>query len=137
MPHVQITGRIAKLEIAGGGFKKRLVGQFTDGTGTLELVWFQAIPWVLQKIKPGIEYVVFGKPTRFGKTISIAHPEVEPISTKSEKGGLQPVYSISEKLRARHIDSRGISRLQQEVVRLAQTHIRETLPDYLDRKSVV
>ena len=134
MPHVQITGKIAKLEIAGGGFKKRLVGQFTDGTGTLELVWFQAIPWVLQKIKPGIEYVVFGKPSRFGKTISIAHPEVEPISAKSEKGGLQPVYSISEKLRARHLDSRFISKLQLEVVRLAQPHIRETLPDYLLHK---
>ena len=135
MPYVQLVGKIISLGIEGGGFKKRLVGRFSDGTGTLELVWFQAIPWVLQKIKPGIEYVVFGKPARYGKTFSIAHPEVELVSTRTEKGGyLQPVYPLSEKLRARHLDNKVLSKLQQELVRLAQPHLRETLPDYLLKK---
>ena len=132
MPFVQLVGKITSLGIEGGGFKKRLVGRFSDGTGTLELVWFQAIPWVLQKIKPGIEYVVFGKPNRYGKTFSIAHPEVEPVSVRKEKGGyLQPVYPLNEKLRARHVDNKVISKLQGELLRLAHQHIRETLPDYL------
>ena len=132
MPFVQLVGKITSLGIEGGGFKKRLVGRFSDGTGTLELVWFQAIPWVLQKIKPGIEYVVFGKPNRYGKTFSIAHPEVEPLSVRKEKGGyLQPVYPLNEKLRARHVDNKVISKLQGELLRLAHPHIRETLPDYL------
>ena len=132
MPFVQLVGKITSLGIEGGGFKKRLVGRFSDGTGTLELVWFQAIPWVLQKIKPGIEYVVFGKPNRYGKTFSIAHPEVEPVSVRKEKGGyLQPVYPLNEKLRARHVDNKVISKLQEELLRLAHPHIRETLPDYL------
>ncbi len=134
MPYVQIIGKIASMHIAGTGFKKRLVGQFSDGTGTIELVWFQAIQWVLQKIKPGLDYVVFGKPNRYGKNLSIAHPEVEPVSTRAEKGGLQPVYPLSEKLRLRHIDSKFISRLEQELLRTAQPHIRETLPDYLMKK---
>jgi len=135
MPYVQLVGKITSLGIEGGGFKKRLVGRFSDGTGTLELVWFQAIPWVLQKIKPGIEYVVFGKPTRYGKTFSIAHPEIAPISVRNEKGGyLQPVYPLSEKLRARHVDNKVISKLQEELLRLAHPHLRETLPDYLLKK---
>ena len=135
MPFVQIKGRVSSIGIVGGGFKKRLVASFTDGTGILELVWFQGINWALEKIKPGVEYVVFGKPNRFGKTLSVAHPEMEPVSAKSEKGGfLQPVYSLTEKLKTRHIDSKFISKLQQEILRAAQPHIRETLPDGLLKK---
>ncbi len=135
MPHVQLMGKITKMEMAGIGFKKRLVGHFSDGNGSIELVWFQGISWVLQKIKPGIEYVVFGKPNRFGKSFSIAHPEVEPASARNEKGAfLQPVYSLSDKLRTRRIDSKTISKLQQELLRIAQSHISETLPDYLIKK---
>ena len=129
---VQVKGKIAKMELLGGGFKKRLVGQFKDETGELELVWFQGITWTLDKIKPGIEYVIFGKPNRYGKKISIAHPEIDPVSEKSERGGfLQPIYPITEKLRARHVDSKFIAKLQQEILKAAQTHIRETLPETL------
>jgi len=130
MPYVQVKGKIVKMELIGGGFKKRLVGQFKDPTGELELVWFQGIPWTLDKIKPGIDYVVFGKPNRYGKKISIAHPEIDLVSAKSDRGGfLQPVYPITEKLRARHLDSKFISKLQQEILKNAQSQIRETLPE--------
>jgi ATP-dependent DNA helicase RecG len=132
LPFVQIIGKITSLGVEGAGYKKRLVGRFTDGTGTIELVWFQGIPWVLQKIKPGVEYVIFGKPARYGKSYSIAHPEVEPATTvRDGRGFLQPVYSLTEKLRSRHLDSKAISKLQQEVLRLAQPHIHETLPGHL------
>ena len=129
MPFVQIKGRITKMELIGEGFKKRLVGHFTDGQGTMELVWFQGINWTLEKIKPGIDYVVFGKPNRFGSKYSIAHPEIEPVTQKNQGPSfLQPVYSITEKLRARHVDSKFLSKLIKDVLQLAQPHIRETLP---------
>ena len=129
MPYVQLKGKISHREVIGKGFKKRLTALFTDETGELELVWFQGIQWVLDKIKPGIEYIVFGKPNRFGNKLSIAHPEIELVSNKNDVGGfLQPVYSITEKLRARHIDSKFIGKCQQEILKGAQSHIRETLP---------
>jgi len=129
LPFVQLKGKIISKEIIGDGFKKRLVAQFSDGTGILELVWFQGINWVNEKVKPGIPYVTFGKPTRFGNKFSIAHAELEPQSDKNDKGGfLQPVYPLTEKLRTRHIDSKTISKLQQELLQLAKDKIRETLP---------
>jgi len=135
MSHVQVKGKITDFEFIGGGFKKRLVGHFTDGTGELELVWFQGIPFVTKKIQPNVEYVVFGKPNRYGKTLSIAHPEIEPLTGKNEKGGfLQPVYPVTEKLKARYIDSKFIAKLQQEILQAAQNHIRETLPVSLLQK---
>lgn len=74
--------------------------------------------------------MVFGKPARYGSKISIAHPEIEPLTTAGERGGfLQPVYSITERLRVKYIDSKLIGRLQQEILKSAPVHIRETLPD--------
>jgi ATP-dependent DNA helicase RecG len=132
MPYVQVKGRITHMETVGSGFKKRLVGSFSDGTGELELVWFQGINWIAKKIQLNVEYVIFGKPNRYGKKLTIAHPEIEPLTDKNEKGGfLQPVYPVTEKLKARFIDSKFIAKLQQELVRMAQNHIHETLPPSL------
>lgn len=135
MPHVQLKGKITDFEIIGGGFKKRLVGYFEDGSGGLELVWFQGINWVMQKIKPNTEYVVFGKPNRFGNKLSIAHPEIELLTPGNERGGfLQPVYNVSEKLKARYVDSKFLGKLVKEVLKGAQSHVRETLPSTLLQK---
>jgi ATP-dependent DNA helicase RecG len=83
----------------------------------------------MQKLKPNVDYVVFGKPSRYGNKLSIAHPEIELLTEKSEKGGyLQPVYPLSEKLRNRYIDNKFIIKLQQDVIKGAISHIRETLP---------
>lgn len=129
MPFVQIKGKILKKELLGSGFKKRLVANFSDGAGEMELIWFQGISWVNEKIKPGIEYVVFGKPTRYGSHFSIAHPELEPPTGGNErKASLRPVYPLTEKLRTRHIDSKTLSRLVQELLLLSKDKIRETLP---------
>ena len=135
MPHVQVKGKITDFEFVGTGFKKRLIGHFTDGTGALELVWFQGISYVTKKIQPHVEYVVFGKPNRYGKIFSIAHPEIEPLNQKNELGGfLMPVYPVTEKLKARYIDSKFIAKLQEQVLQAAQNHIRETLPASLLQK---
>ncbi len=135
MPYVQIKGKFTDFEIIGTRFKKRLVGHFSDGKNEMEMVWFQRVDWVIQKIKPNIEYVVFGKPTRFGNKLNIAHPEVEPVTENNLKGNsFQPVYPITEKLRARHIDSKQIAKLEFELFRLAEQHIRETLPEHLLRQ---
>lgn len=129
MQFVQIKGTVTKKEIIGVGAKKRLVAHFKDETGTIELVWFQGIKWMLEKVKPGIEYIVFGKPALFGKKFNIAHPEIEVINPQNEKGGyLQPVYPLTEKLRSRYIDSKAISKLLQELLILSKERIRETLP---------
>ncbi|MCA4896829.1 MAG: ATP-dependent DNA helicase RecG [Cytophagales bacterium] len=129
MPFVQMKGKISDVELIGDKFKRRLVAYLSDDTGELELVWFQGINWAMQKLKPNVDYVVFGKPSRYGNKLSIAHPEIELLTEKSEKGGyLQPVYPLSEKLRNRYIDNKFIIKLQQDVIKDAISHIRETLP---------
>jgi ATP-dependent DNA helicase RecG len=132
LPYVQVKGRIATKEIAGGGVKRRLVATFRDETGEMELVWFQGIKWIQDKLKPGVDFIAFGKPQRYGRKYSIAHPDLEALTTNTEKGGrLHPVYSLTEKMRSRHLDSKAISKLQQELLILSKDKIRETLPSKL------
>src|SRR5688572_26254674 len=129
MPFVQVKGLIKKKELVGSGFKKRLVAQMTDHTGEIELVWFRGINWINDKLKPGVEYIAFGKPTRFGNKFNIAHPELEvALEKNNNEGFLQPIYSITEKLRAKHFDSKAFSKLIRELLTISGSKIRETLP---------
>ncbi len=135
MPYVQLKGKISRKTLVGAGHKKRLVAFLDDGTGTVELVWFKGIKWVQDKVLEGTDYVVFGKPQRYANKFSIPHPELEVYAPKHDQGGyLQPVYSITEKLRNRYLDSKAISKLQQELLTHARDKIHETLPDALLRQ---
>lgn len=132
MPAVQLIVKITGKELVGGGSKRRLLAYAEDETGTMELVWFQGIRWVNEKLKPGVQYVVFGSPVRYGKKFSIAHPEFEPQTAASSKTGyFQPVYPLTEKLRLKYLDNKAFSRLQRELLVLVKDKIRETLPDRL------
>ncbi|GAB2768706.1 ATP-dependent DNA helicase RecG [Rhabdobacter roseus] len=132
LPAAQIKGRLKEWTIVGEGAKKRLVAQFTDGTGTLELVWFQGITWFEKSLRRDAEYLVYGKPAFFGGKYSITHPELDPLTPENEKGGTwQPVYPLTETLRKRFVDSKAIARMTRTLLEQAIPHIRETLPDAL------
>ena len=132
MPFVQIKGKIRRIATVGEMRKKRLVAHFEDGTGTLELVWFKGIQFIAKKIQLGVEYVVFGKPATFGRKVSIAHPELEVLTTQNEKASfLQPMYHTSEKMKAKYLDSKAISKMVRQVMILSEPHINETLPQSL------
>lgn len=135
MPYVQLKGRITRKEMIGGArSRKRMVCDFEDETGQLELVWFQGISWIADKIAIGAEYVVFGKPNRFGNRYSIAHPEIDVVSPAMEKAGvLQPVYPATEKLRMKRLDSKILSKLMRDLLILCRDKIRETLPEKILR----
>ncbi|MEL6556910.1 MAG: ATP-dependent DNA helicase RecG [Bacteroidota bacterium] len=129
MENVQIKGKISRFELVTTGKKQRLVGHFSDHSGTMELVWFQGINWVREKIKPGVPYVVFGKPARYGSKISISHPEMEPETSANQQGSyLSPVYSTSERLKKRYIDSKFIGKAMKVLLSKALNYLAETLP---------
>ncbi len=134
LPSVQILGRIVSKEVIGEKQAKRLIAIFKDETGSIELVWFQSIRWMEKAIQAGSVFMVFGKPTVFNGRISITHPEIELYQTKAENKGnlsLQPVYSSTEKLKQFNLDSRGIQRIQANLIDQVIRQVEETLPTYL------
>ncbi|MEO1052025.1 MAG: ATP-dependent DNA helicase RecG [Bacteroidota bacterium] len=129
MPYIQIRGMLSSLETVDAGRKKRLVARIADATGEVELVWFQGIQWALKKLKVGVEYVVFGKPNVFGYKINIAHPEIDILTPGNQKTAhLQPVYSSTEKLKNKYLDSKAIAKMVKALLELCYERINETLP---------
>ena len=132
LPNVQIKGILGSLETVGARSKKRLVAQLRDETGTIELVWFKGIKWISRKLQTGVTYTVFGKPTRYGSKINMAHPEIDVFTPSHQGPGyLQPVYHTTENLKRRFLDSRALSKLQRQLMSLAYPKISESLPEAL------
>ncbi|MBR0321282.1 MAG: ATP-dependent DNA helicase RecG, partial [Bacteroidales bacterium] len=74
MAYVQIKATVQRVEVID---KKRLSVWVSDGSGEVELVFFKGIKWMFEKLKPGLEFVFFGKPTAFNGRMNIVHPEVD------------------------------------------------------------
>ena len=135
MPYIQMKGRILFFDTVGEGRTRRLIGKFTDGTGTIDLVWFKGINYVLDKIKTGVDYIVFGKPTEFGHIYNIPHPDIDPLDQVDKvANGLTPFYNTSEKMKKSFLNSRAIQNLQYTLLSGLNWTLPETLPpDVLNR----
>ena len=131
LAYVQLKGRILQFEMKGEGRSRRLVGTFADGTGFMELVWFKGWKYVEEKLRVNTDYIIFGKPSKFGDKMNIAHPEVEVYNTQNveKNSGLQGHYNTSEKMKNRFLNSAGIRKLMYTVFSDKDLHIPENLPD--------
>lgn len=135
MPYIQLKGRILYYDTVGEGRTRRLVAKFSDGTGTIDLVWFKGLNYVTDKYKTGTEYIVFGKPTEFGHIYNIPHPDIDPIDQADQvAAGLTPFYNTSEKMKKSFLNSRAIQNLQYTLLSSLNWNLPETLPaDVLSR----
>ena len=130
--YIQLKGKITYFDMVGTGRGRRLVAGFVDGTGEIQLVWFQGANWIERILKVNTEYILFGKPNYFNGDYNIPHPEVELASElkKDEAPGLQPVYPTTEKAKKKYIDSKAIQKAMYKMLEQAgERDIPEYLPD--------
>ncbi|MBF0651571.1 MULTISPECIES: ATP-dependent DNA helicase RecG [Dysgonomonas] len=130
MPYIQLRGRITGFETHGERHKKRLVGHFTDGTGYIDLVWFQGARFIEEKYKLNLPYIVFGKPTMFGDKFNIAHPDIDPYINEEERPtGLMPYYNTTEKMKNHYLNSKAIQKMMAAAFTSIIRNLQETLPE--------
>ena len=128
-PYVVLRGTIHDMHTIGEGRSMRLTAQLRDNTGQIELVWFQGIKWIRESLKPDTEYIVMGKPSVFNGHINIAHPDLERADNEMASNRKYiPIYSSTEKLKAKGLHTKGIAKLTEQLLRLAEGRIPETLP---------
>ena len=128
MPYIQLKGQILSFETIGEGRQRRLVAHFSDGTGVVDLVWFQGIKYLMGKYKVHEEYIVFGKPTVFNGRINIAHPDIDPAKDLTLSAmGLQPYYHTTEKMKRAGLNSHALEKLMTNAFALLQEELPETL----------
>jgi ATP-dependent DNA helicase RecG len=125
---VQIKGQIVKIDELGAPRQRRLVATFTDGEGFIELVWFKGAKWVKKSLKPNTPMVVYGKMNDFNGKKSLPHPEIYAPS-QVEDSAVEPVYSTTEKLTKRGLNSKGIARVMKEVLKKELGQFEETFSE--------
>lgn len=132
MPYIQIKGTILSFETLGEGRQRRLVAHFSDGTGIIDLIWFQGIKYITSKYKVREEYIVFGKPTVFNGRYNIAHPDIDKADEIALSSlGLRPYYNTTEKMKRGNLNSHAIEKLMQNALNLLKEPISETIPQYI------
>lgn len=129
MQQAQLRGVLGPLRMVGEKQGRRLVASLTDSTGSVDLVWFKGARWLQASLKPGHEYILFGKPNTFKGRFNFPHPELELAATWEQglEATLQPVYSTTEKLNAKGLGSRALWKLVKVLLPQVQGHLGEVL----------
>ena len=128
--YIQIRARVTGMAYEGEGRKRRLRVAVSDGSGIADLVWFSGAKWVEKQIEPGREYVIFGRRNVFRNSLSFVHPEIDLVEALVNRptGGLQGVYSSTEKLTGVQLSSKGIARIMVNLWEHVKDRIVETVP---------
>ena len=139
--YVQVLGKITSIETLGEKQGRRLVATIYDGTGELELVWFQGINWIEKILNIGARFRVFGKAGFFMNSPQITHPEMESVldENKETRSFLEPIYPSTEKLNARSMGGRQMAKFTYTLLQLlSEKDIPENIPaDILERFRLV
>jgi len=130
---IQVIGKITGFKEVAQKRGKRLVANFVDDTGSMELVWFRGQKWIKDNLKMHVDYVAFGKANAFGGKFSMPHPELELLTENESnmRSAMQPVYPSTEKLANKGITNRVINKTMQQIFLDTNGKFVETLSDNL------
>ena len=101
----------------------------TDGTGIIEIVWFQ-MPYLRKTLKLGEEYIFIGQVKR-GYVFQMVNPEFKLSSNqrKISEGEILPIYSTSKDL-----PQNSFRRLIKEAVKSKKQLFLENIPESILKK---
>lgn len=130
----QVKGMLLYSEVVGEKSARRLTAYLKDDTGIMELTWFKGLNWVQKTVQDGAQYLVSGRLSFFMGKPQLVHPDMELLKTDGSeaKNFLEPVYSTTEKLKARQLSGRQIAALTQVLFHILRPKdVPENLPEAL------
>lgn len=107
----------------------------SDGSGSMELVFFKGMKYTAERLQQGRTFLFFGKPSMFNGHLNMVHPEIDnplPQSPGAEcKGFLTGVYTSTERLRNAGVTGKVMAKLMFTAIELCIGQVTESLPDYV------
>ena len=156
MAYIQIKAKVSRVDLYGNASSRDAITQsdnlkfnpirrmsvwVSDGSGEMEMVFFKGIKWMYEKLKPGTEFIFFGKPASFNGRINIVHPEVDPTAGKpiagtiitpgSASGTMTGVYTSTERLKNGGITGKVMNKMVEAALSKALGDVKESLPEYI------
>ena len=159
MAYIQIKAKVVHVDLYGSTSSgsaiqaqdnlkfntiRRMSVWVSDGSGEMEMVFFKGIKWTYERLKPGTEFIFFGKPQTFNGRINIVHPEVDPTAGKavagtiitpgSTSGTMTGVYTSTEKLKNGGITGKVMNKIMEAALTKCLGDVKESLPEYILRQ---
>ena len=159
MAYIQIKAKVVRVDLYGSTSSgsaiqaqdnlkfntiRRMSVWVSDGSGEMEMVFFKGIKWTYERLKPGTEFIFFGKPQTFNGRINIVHPEVDPTAGKavvgtiitpgSASGTMTGVYTSTEKLKNGGITGKVMNKIMEAALTKCLGNVKESLPEYILRQ---
>ena len=156
MAYLQVRARVTRVDLYGSNGQaetdtlkfntiRRMSVWVGDGTGEMEMVFFKGIKWMYEKLKPGTEFIFFGKPTAFNGRINMVHPEVDaapaqksqiPSGQTGELGGygapkMTGVYPSTERLKNAGVTGKVMNKIMEAALERGLAATEESLPEYV------
>ena len=156
MAYIQIKAKVSRVDLYGNASARETIAQndnlkfntirrmsvwVSDGSGEMEMVFFKGIKWMYERLKPGTEFIFFGKPATFNGRINIVHPEVDPTAGKpiagtiitpgSASGTMTGVYTSTERLKNGGITGKVMNKMMEAALSKALGDVKESLPEYI------
>ena len=153
MAYLQIRAKITRIDLFGAKGQmepestdtlkfnqiKRMSAWVSDNTGDMEMVFFKGIKWMYGKLKPGAEFIFFGKPMAFNGRINMVHPEVDVATQQdtttnpafSAGGSMTGVYPSTERLKNAGVTGKIMNKMMEAAINKGLPATEETIPEYL------
>ncbi|MCQ9628453.1 ATP-dependent DNA helicase RecG [Cetobacterium somerae] len=106
---------------------KMIKATVNDGTGVLEVVWFQR-PYLRNSLKIGEEYIFIGNVKR-GYTFQMVNPEFKLYKGQENTGEILPIYSAIKEL-----NQNSLRRVLKEALKNYLDIFQENIPDEIIKK---
>ncbi len=129
---ITVFGTVVSSKTIGYGPKMRLEVTIQDGSGYLNGVWFKGIVYFKDRFKPGQGAAFFGQAKRFGKSVSMVHPDVEIMDSDGKPNTLTsilPMYPGTAFMKKTYISGAVMQKWVRQV--LNETRYDEMLPPSL------
>ncbi len=129
---ITVFGTVVSSKTIGFGPKMRLEVTIQDGSGYLNGVWFKGIVYFKDRFKAGQGAAFFGQAKRFGKSVSMVHPDVEIMDSDGKPNTLTsilPMYPGTAFMKKTYISGAVMQKWVRQV--LNETRYDEILPPSL------
>ena len=111
------------------GRLKMTKARATDGTGVIDVVWFQ-MPYLAKSLKIGEDYILIGHIKR-GYNFQMTNPEYKKVSNQieMEKGEILPVYST-----VKNFAQNSLRKVLKKNISANKKYFYENIPDEILKK---
>ena len=111
------------------GRLKMTKARATDGTGVIDVVWFQ-MPYLAKSLKIGEDYILIGHVKR-GYNFQMTNPEYKKVSNQieMEKGEILPVYST-----VKNFAQNSLRKVLKKNISANKKYFYENIPDEILKK---